>query len=294
MHTEFNFTGDVGDFYDNTTTAERSIIRKTMLAISQIEVQVKTFWGDIQTTLPHPEIGAVGSTFAESEVRHADAYSQLLDRLGLAEDFEELEDVPAIQSRIEYLDDALRGADSADKREFTRSLVLFSTFVEHVSLFSQFLIMSSFDKETKRFKGIANAVSATSKEEQIHGLFGQELVRTIRSEHPDLFDEAFEAEVQEACQRAYEAEQDILDWIFEAGTLDFLPRADIDAFLKHRFNERLEAVDVPGIFEPDEERLDNTRWFREDLKLTRDNDFFAKTSTNYTKHTKDVSAEEMF
>ena len=48
-----------------------------MLAISQIEVAVKSFWGDIYHKIPKPEVGAVGATFAEreSEVRHTDAYS---------------------------------------------------------------------------------------------------------------------------------------------------------------------------------------------------------------------------
>ena len=54
-----------------------------MLAISQIEIAVKTFWGDIYKRMPKPEIGNVGATFAESEVRHADAYSHLIQLLGL-------------------------------------------------------------------------------------------------------------------------------------------------------------------------------------------------------------------
>ena len=42
-----------------------------MLAISQIEVAVKSFWGEIFISkMPKPEIGSVGATFAESEVRH--------------------------------------------------------------------------------------------------------------------------------------------------------------------------------------------------------------------------------
>lgn len=294
VHTEFTFSGDIQDFRTDTTDVEQSIIRKTMLAISQIEVKVKSFWGNIHETLPHAEIGAVGATFAESEVRHMDAYSTLLDKLGLQDAFEELDDVPAIQDRLTYLDDSLRGADAQaeDKQEYVRSLLLFSTFVEHVSLFSQFLIMTSFDKHRKQFKGIANAVSATSKEEQIHGLFGQEVVRTIQDEYPDLFDDAFEAEIQAACERAYEAEMGILDWIFSEGELDFLPRSHIDAFVKDRFNQSLDAVNIDTVFDPDDDRLAETQWFRDDMLLSRDNDFFAKTGTNYAKQ--DVSPEAMF
>ena len=294
VHEEFNFSGDVQDFKVNTTDTEKSVIRKTMLAIAQIEVSVKTFWAEIYEEMPKAEIGNVGMTFAESEVRHMDAYSHLLDILDLSEDFKEVTEVPAMKERIKYLDECLEGAESDDKEEYVQSILLFSTFVEHVSLFSQFLIMTSFDKHEKKFKGIANAVEATSKEEQIHGLFGVELVNTIRDENPEMFDEEFEKEVQEKCRQAFEAEGKILDWIFSEGELDFLPREQIDEFLKDRFNQSLENVDVDPIFETEDELLDETRWFDEDIMMTKDNDFFSKRSTTYNKNTKSVTAQDMF
>ncbi len=294
VHTEFNFDGDVQDFKVNTTPAEKTVIKRTMLAIAQIEVQVKTFWSDIYEEMPKAEVGNVGMTFAESEVRHMDAYSHLLDILGITEDFEEVTEVPAIEQRMEYLDEYLETSESDDKQEYVMSILLFSTFVEHVSLFSQFLIMTSFDKHEKKFKGIANAVEATSKEEQIHGLFGVELVETIREENPDLFDDGFEEEIKEASQKAFEAEMKILDWIFSEGGLEFLPREHVDAFLRDRFNQSLKNVGVEPIFEPDESLLEETRWFDEDIMMTKDNDFFSKRSTTYNKHTQSVTAEDMF
>ncbi|QAU13971.1 ribonucleotide reductase [Halorubrum sp. BOL3-1] len=294
VHTEFNFSGDVQDFKVNTTPAEKTVIKRTMLAIAQIEVQVKTFWSDIYEEMPKAEVGNVGMTFAESEVRHMDAYSHLLEILGIEDDFEQVTEVPAVKNRIEYLDRCLETNEENDKQEYVKNILLFSTFVEHVSLFSQFLIMTSFDKHEKKFKGIANAVEATSKEEQIHGLFGVELVETIKEENPEMFDDELEADVQEACQQAYEAEMDILDWIFEDGELEFLPREHVDEFLKDRFNQSLENVDVDPVFETDDELLEETRWFDEDIMMTKDNDFFSKRSTTYNKHTQSVTAEEMF
>jgi len=73
VHTEFSFTSDVQDFKVNVSPTERNALQNCMLAIAQIEVSVKTFWGDVYKHLPKPEIGSVGQTFAESEVRHMDA-----------------------------------------------------------------------------------------------------------------------------------------------------------------------------------------------------------------------------
>jgi len=151
--------------------------------------------------MPKAEIGNVGMTFAESEVRHMDAYSHLLDILGITEEFEEVTDVPRSKSGSTTSTSTSRRARATTHRRYVMSLLLFSMFVEHVSLFSQFLIMTSFDKHEKKFKGITNAVEATSKEEQIHGLFGVELVEVIREENPDLFDEDFEEEVKRPVSR---------------------------------------------------------------------------------------------
>ena len=203
---------------------ERNVMRNAMLAIAQIEVAVKTFWGDIYKKMPKPEIGAVGSTFAESEVRHTDAYAHLLELLGLNDAFRTINEIPVLIKRVHYLEKSLTSAKSEDNREYSQSILLFSLFIEHVSLFSQFLIMMSFNKYKNLFKGISNAVEATSKEEQIHGLFGIDIINIIKQEHPEWFDAAFEKEVITLCEEAFESEKEVVEWIFEKGELDFIPK----------------------------------------------------------------------
>lgn len=296
-HDEFKgkFNGDVQDYHANCTAAEQQAVKRTMLAISQIEISVKTFWGNLFSRLPKPEVAMVGATFSESEGRHADAYSALLDRLGLTEDFQHIQEVPAIKDRIAYLDKYLEGARSEDDQEYAMSILLFSIFIEHVSLFSQFLIMMAFDKYTNRFSGISNAVEATSKEENIHGLFGTKLITIIRDENPSWFQNGFDDRVQEACKKAYKAEMKVLDWIFEHGELNFLPRETINAFLQDRFNKSLDGVDVDPVFTNiDTAKLEDTVWFNELLNILKGNDFFNKRGTSYTKGAQSTTADDLF
>ena len=103
IDTEFNFTEDIQDYKVNIKPAEKDVIKKTMLAIAQIEVNVKTFWGDLYKRMPITEVGDVGFTFAESEVRHKDAYARLLRILGLEDEFQTVINEPAIEGRIKYL-----------------------------------------------------------------------------------------------------------------------------------------------------------------------------------------------
>jgi len=294
IHTEFNFTSDIQDYKTALNDSERNAIKNAMLAISQIEVAVKTFWGDIFQRMPKPEIGSVGATFSESEVRHQDAYSHLLEILGFNEEFKNLKKKPVIMKRVHYLETALKNAKSEDNQEYAESILLFSLFIEHVSLFSQFLIIMAFNKHKNLFKGISNVVEATSKEEQIHGDFGIDVINIIKKENPTWFDDDYNAMIQDTCKEAYEAESKIIDWIFEEGELDFLPIDVIKEFIKNRFNNSLESIGIEKIYDVDEELLKETEWFDDEIIGTKHGDFFVKRSINYSKRTRSITGDDLF
>ena len=294
VHTEFNYSSDVQDFHVNVNESERNAIKNAMLAIAQIEVAVKSFWGDIYKKMPKPEIGAVGATFAESEIRHTDAYAHLLEILGLNDEFTKIKDIPVIQERMDYLEKVAELAKTKENREYAHAVMLFSLFVEHVSLFSQFLIMMSFNKHRNLFKGISNAVEATSKEENLHGMFGIDVINIIKEEHPEWFDDKCNEMIIAACREAYESESKIVDWIFEAGELDFLPAANVKEFIKYRFNNSLAAIGLPRIFEVSEALLEETDWFDNEVIATKHVDFFYKRSINYNKRSSSVTSDDLF
>jgi len=294
IDTEFNFTTDIDDFKTKISDQEREVIKRSMLAIAQIEVNVKTFWADLYKRMPITEIGDVGMTFAESEVRHKDAYARLIRILGLEEEFKNVVEIPAIKDRIAYLTKYLDGTRSKDNKMYTKSVLLFSLFIEHVSLFSQFLIMMSFNKEKNLFKGISNVVEATSKEEEIHGNFGSELINIIKEENPDWFDEEFENLIDSACKKAYMAEIKILDWIFEKGELEFLTKETIKNFIQNRFNNSLQRIGMKPVFEADFIEIEKTLWFDIEITSTKEGDFFYKKQIDYNKKSKSITEDDLF
>lgn len=294
IHSEFNFTSDIQDFKTRLTIVEQNAIKNTMLAISQIEVAVKSFWGEIYIKMPKPEIGAVGATFAESEVRHHDAYSHLLEILGLNNEFKNLKKKPVIMRRVNYLENALKNAKSDDNKEYAESVLLFSLFIEHVSLFSQFLIIMAFNKHKNMLKGVSNVVEATSKEEQIHGDFGIDIINIIKNENPTWFGEEHSNVVKDLCKDAFESESELIDWIFEAGELEFLPKNVIKEFIKNRFNNSLKSIGIEKVFNVDEALLVQTEWFDDEIIGTKHGDFFVKRSINYSKRTKSITSDDLF
>lgn len=294
LHTEFNFTADIQDFKVGISDIERIAITRTMLAISQVEVSVQAFWGKLADKMPKPEIASVGTTFAESEVRHFDAYSHLLEILGLNEEFENLDKYPVLAERVDYLEDALRNVDKNNNQDYAESILLFSLIIEHVSLFSQFLIIMAFNKYRSQLKGISNVAEATSKEEQIHGSFSVELMKIIKSENPSWFNKEHLVKVQKICQQAYESEASVVNWIFEEGEFDFMSKEVVITFIKDRFNRSLKNIDVEPIFEVDEEILAESEWFDDEIIGTKHGDFFVKRSINYNKRSKSITTDDLF
>ena len=154
--------------------------------------------------------------------------------------------------------------------------------------------MMSFNKEKNLFKGISNVVEATSKEEDIHGNFGVELINIIKKENPEWFDEDFEKLIYSACMKAYCAEVDILSWIFEKGELDFLSKETIQNFIANRFNKSLEKIGMTGLFDVDQKNLESTRWFDVECTATKEGDFFYKKQIDYNKKSKSITHADLF
>ena len=196
--------------------------------------------------------------------------------------------------RVRYLEVALKNSKSDDNREYAESILLFSLFIEHVSLFSQFLIIMAFNKHKNMLKGISNVVEATSKEEQIHAEFGFELINTIKEENPGWWTDNLITDIKIASLEAWDAERDIVEWMFEAGDLDFLSKAETLEFIRHRLNRSLGEIGIDPIFEIDEELLAKTEWFDDETVATKHTDFFNKRSINYTKRQQSVTEDDLF
>ena len=291
---EFDFKSDIQDFKVSLTDSERNAVKNAMLAISQIEVNVKRFWSNLYNQFPKPEFDVLGVSFGESEARHLRAYSNLLELLGLNDAFDTLIHEPVIQARIDYLQKYLKNASDSTKEMYVLSLALFSLFIENCSLFSQFLIIKAFNKERNVFKGIDNVIQATRAEEDLHAKAGAYIITLVKKECPEWFNDDFYNVIKRACKKAFDAEQNIVDWIFQDGELDFLPKDVVIEFLKDRFNISLEMIGCETIFEVDAAKLKQVEWFNIETKANVHVDFFHKTSTNYTKKSQSITSNDLF
>lgn len=293
LFSEFDFSNDIQDYKTKITDRERTVIKRAMLAISQIEVAVKSFWKKVGDRFKKPEIDDAGVIMAESETRHQRFYSRLLVELGLQGEFAEALKVPEILGRVAYLEKYLSNSKSTDE-EYVRHLILFTLLIERVSLFAQFLIIKLFRKEKNMFIDIESGINATQKEELIHAMFGSYLINMVKKEFAEWFTPELYAMINEVCLKAYEAECEIVEWIFDRQDLDFITRAEIKEFIKLNINESLGMININPLFDVNWDKLSRCEFFITEIYAFVRNDFFNSKSANYAKRNKSVSANDLF
>lgn len=294
VHSEVDFTADTQDFHSHLTPEERNAVKRALLAIAQIEVAVKSFWGNLYNHLPKPELNGLGSTFAECEFRHSEAYSRLVEVLGYNDEFTRLIEVPVIKERIQYLSSVLSNIKSNDKKEYSIALILFTILIENVSLFSQFAIILSFTRFKGWMKNVSNIIAWTSVDEQIHANAGIYLINKIKEEYPEVMDGDTQSRITDMVKQSVEIEERILDWIFEAGDINLLQKEDLVNFIKFRVDESLNKIGLPSQYFISSEQYRPMKWFEEEVFANSLDDFFAKRPVDYTKHDKSITADDLF
>lgn len=293
LHSELTFNADKQD-YLNLEQHEQEVVRRSLCAIATIEVSVKTFWTQLGDHFPKPEFAMLGVTAGESEVRHSESYSRILTLLDLEQDFIDCLSIPALEGRFNYLDKYLKLSPSnSNNKKYITKLILFSVLIENVSLFSQFATVMYFYRHKGIMKDIRNIIKWTSLDERLHFNIGSMIIKILRKEHPELFDEELNAIIKKACIKSVKYEGDILDWVFEKGELDHLGKQDLLNYMQSRVNESMGDM---GFEQPFEEigDLSKTDFFFEEVFADSQDDFFALRVTDYTLGDMSITGNDLF
>jgi ribonucleoside-diphosphate reductase beta chain len=291
---EFSFKSDVQQFKVNLSDQEREIVIRTLSAIGQIEVAVKTFWAKLGENLPHPSLQDLGYVMANVEVIHNNAYERLISVLGLENVFEENLKLDWIQGRVNYLRKYTHRFYKDSKKQYLYALILFTLFVENVSLFSQFYVINWFARFKNVLKDTDQQVKYTRNEENLHALVGIKIINTIRKEYPELFDAELENKILLEAGEAFKSESKIVDWMVNGIKEEGLDANILKEFIKNRINESLSQIGFRKAFEVNNELLKSTKWFEEELLGNNMTDFFHSRPVEYSKKNQSFNEDDLF
>ncbi len=290
---EFNFKSDIQNFKTDLNDEEREVITRTLSAIGQIEIAVKKFWSRLGDNLPHPSITDMGLVMSHVEVIHNRAYEKLLNVLHLNEKFEENLKLDIIAGRVKYLRKYLNKEYKDNHKQYIYSLILFTLFVENVSLFSQFYIIAWFNRYKNVLKDTAQQVQYTAKEETVHAQIGVKLIQVIRKEHPELFDDELEAKIIDEAKEAFKAESKIIDWMLSGFEGERINSDILKEYVKSRINDSLGQIGFSKIFEVCPIAARDFEWMDEEVLGNTATDFFHKRPIEYAK-SHSIQSEDLF
>ena len=291
LHTEIPMSGDVKDWNEKLTSAEKNLVGNILLGFAQTECAVSDYWTQkVVNWFPKHEIQQMAMMFGSQETIHAVAYSYLNETLGL-EDFEAFLHEPATAERFENL----VAYDGTDPVGIGKSLAIFSAFAEGVSLYSAFAVLYSFQLRNL-LKGIGQQMKWSVRDESLHSKMGCQLFRHMCKENPNLLEDC-RNDVITAAKTMLESEEKYIDKMFELGDIENLRAYDLKQFIRKRLNEKLQELgyfDLGEYFAFDENASENLDWFYHLTGGHTHTDFFAVRPTDYSKANEGEDFEDIW
>ena len=291
LHTEIPMQGDVKDWNEKLTEAEKNLVGNILLGFAQTECAVSDYWTQkVVGWFPKHEIQQMAMMFGSQETIHAVAYSYLNETLGL-EDFEAFLHEPATAERF----DNLVSYNGTEPAGIARSLAVFSAFAEGVSLYSAFAVLYSFQLRNL-LKGIGQQMKWSVRDESLHSKMGCQLFRHMCAEDDTLL-ATCKDDIITAAEAMHDAEMNYIDKMFEMGDIENLKAYDLKQFIKKRLNEKLVELgynELNMYFDYDKKAAEHLDWFYHLTGGVTHTDFFAMRSTDYSKANEGEDWDDLF
>lgn len=282
---------DAPYYFNCMGEADQSAIKRCILAVAMVEDKVKIYWPSVHADLPQTVIGDIGGLFGMSETTHRRSYHSLLENLNI--DPQEIYSHPSTSGRIAYLTKYLEvDPKIIGKKRVLKKLVLFTSLIERISLFTQFYILMSYAKRNKGLKTISALQQSTATEEVIHYSCGIDIINIIKKESPQLWDEYLVELIEKDIKESYKAEKKMIDWFFEKGVPDHLTKEEVLNFLNYNLEQVSRDLKLGIHFKYDAQMYEEqNKWFMEKISTAGEPDFFDNAAGGYASDDAEVDID---
>nr|DAD65376.1 MAG TPA: ribonucleotide reductase, small chain [Myoviridae sp. ctA4D8] len=126
-----------------------------------------------------------------------------------------------------------------------------------------------------------------------HANAGTWIINSILAENPEYRD-SLESYITHEVIEYMKMEDEMIDWIFECGELQHLPKKHLKDYMRYRIDTSLENLGFGRAFGTNSSHLIPLQWFEEEVFSGETDDFFAKRPTAYTKHDQSITKDDLF
>jgi ribonucleoside-diphosphate reductase beta chain len=256
---EVDFSTDVNDLRNKMTPSERHMINRLVAFFATGDSIVSNnLVLNLYKHINSPEARMYLSRQLYEEAVHVQFYLTLLDTY--IPDFSEreqafaaVENIPSIRKKAQF---CLKWIDSIqdlgklntrdDRQQFLLNLICFAACIEGLFFFAAFAYVY-FLRSKGLLHGLAAGTNWVFRDESAHMSFAFEVVKKVRAEEPDLFDETLETKVYEMLHEAVTCEMQFAEDILSGG-ISGLSIADMRQYLEFVADQRLVMLGMPKIY----------------------------------------------
>jgi ribonucleoside-diphosphate reductase beta chain len=268
---------DVKDWQE-ISPEEKNLLTQIFRLFTQSDVDVAS--GYIDKYMPmfrKPEARMMMGSFVNMEGIHQDAYSVLLDTVGMPEiEYKAFSEYEEMAAKHDYI--STFKPRKKDKKTIAKTLAVYSAFTEGLQLFSSFAILLNFPRFGK-MKGMGQIVTYSIRDESLHVEAMTQLFREFIQENLDIWTDNFKKELYEICREMVTLEDKFLDLVFEMGDLQGLTKKDMYAYNRYIADRRLLQLGLKTNYDQRENPLG---WIDEVMGVEHQN-FFEGRATSYMK-----------
>src|SRR5437660_2577772 len=226
---EVDFSTDLADLRERMTPAEQHLINRLVAFFATGDSIVgNNLVLNLYKHINSPEARMYLSRQLFEEAQHVEFYLTLLDSY-IAEPeerkraFDAVENIASIRKKAEFcfqwidsIQQLTEIRTEEDRRNFLLNLICFACCIEGLFFFAAFAYVY-FLRSRGLLPGLATGTNWVFRDESTHIQFAFEVIRTVRTEEPGLFNRALEARVVEMLREAVECEKAFAEDVLSLG-----------------------------------------------------------------------------
>jgi ribonucleoside-diphosphate reductase beta chain len=256
---EVDFSSDVNDLRSKMTPAERHLINRLVAFFATGDSIVSNnLVLNLYKHINSPEARMYLSRQLYEEALHVQFYLTLLDtyipdHAEREQAFAAVETIPSIKKKAEFclkwidsINDLDRLETKEDRRKFLLNLICFASCIEGLFFFAAFSYVY-FLRSKGLLHGLASGTNWVFRDESAHMAFAFEVVKKVRNEEPELFDENLTRDIATMLDEAVECELQFAEDVLALGVAG-LSIADMRQYLEFIADQRLAMLGLPKIY----------------------------------------------
>jgi ribonucleoside-diphosphate reductase beta chain len=256
---EVDFATDVTDLRAKMVPAERHMINRLVAFFATGDSIVSNnLVLNLYKHINSPEARMYLSRQLYEEAVHVQFYLTLLDTYipDVAEReraFSAIENIPSIKKKGEFcmkwidsINDLSELRTIEDRRKFLLNLICFAACIEGLFFFAAFAYVY-FLRSKGLLHGLAAGTNWVFRDESAHMAFALEVVKKVRSEEPELFNEDLRRQVVTMLDEAVECEMQFAEDILSGGVAG-MSVVDMRQYLEFIADQRLAMLGMQKVY----------------------------------------------